>query len=78
MEEENAREVLVKYLTSQEWENIGVVEIAGNLHVTIRSDHYHALKVAALALAGSLTAYGDYEIVDRTAMQPPKSEIWPP
>lgn len=75
MEDENPREALIEYLASQDWQNVSVVEILGKLHVTIRSDHYHALKTAAWALAGSLTAYGDYEIVDRQAMQTAGGEL---
>lgn len=75
METETARDVLVEYLNDQEWQNIGVVEIAGDLYATIRIEHYRPLQTAALALASSLTAYGDYEIVDRTAMQTGDGEL---
>lgn len=64
-----ALETLREYLASQDWQNLNVIAVGEELYVTITAEHFHALPVAARALAGSLTAHGDYEIIDRTAMR---------
>jgi len=66
---------LKEYLTGEDWQNIGVIAIGEDLYVTIEGKHYNGLPIAAQALAGSLTAYGDYELLERTAMRTPDGEI---
>lgn len=72
---ETTVQALQDYLTSQQWDNVGVIAIGDELYVTIRSENYDYLPMAANALAGTLTAYGDYEITDRRAMQTGDGEL---
>jgi hypothetical protein len=67
--------ILREYLTGEDWENLTVIEVAGELYVTISKAHYAALGLAARALQNSLGAYGDYEIIDRTSMMTGDREL---
>ena len=68
-------DLLREYLTDEDWQNLTVVEVAGELYVTINKAHYLALRIAARALYDSLTAYGDYDVTDSTKMMTPDREL---
>jgi len=64
------KEIMVEYLSENDWEDVGVIEIGESLYLTLRQENWNvAVSFMAKGLAQFLD--GDYELVDVSKMISP-------
>jgi len=70
MQLETQLDTIQNWLIGEQWENVAITgDENGSYQFTISSQNYRAIKTAAQALAGTLTAYGDFNLIGVTAIK---------